>query len=184
MPIQNLNGGMRKNGRIVTGGTHVKNVFGNNLSDEQHQHSLVVGNDYNTSVSGNTSKAPLANMTNTATIAKVPSLQVKEAGLVVPTKEYVKVPPHEKGSTLKPSTALTSIKITTFQPSKQNDTAMTPNQRKQLPSRHPLRPHVPMEKYNTQTGSYLPTTSHTLGGHVNADTDDSRWFTIKTGAAG
>jgi hypothetical protein len=184
MPIQNLNGGMRKNGRIVTGGTHVKNAFGNNLSDEQHQHSLVVGNDYNTNVSGNTSKAPLANMTNTATIATVPALQMEQAGQVAPTGEYVKVHPHEKGSTLKPSTMLTSIKLTTFQPSKQNDTAASPNQRKQLPSRHPLRPHVPTEKYNTNTGSFLSTTSHTLGGHVNADTDDSRWLTIKTGAAG
>jgi hypothetical protein len=175
---------MRKNGRIVTGGTHVKNVFGNNLSDEQHQHSLVVGNDYNTRVSSDTSKAPLAKMTNTATIAAVPAIQIEQAGQPVPTTEYVKVHPHEKGSTLKPSTMLTSIKMTTFLPSKRNDTAVNPNQKKSPPTRLPLRAHVPTEKYNTTTGSFLPTTSHTLGGHVNADTDTSRWFTVKTGAAG
>jgi hypothetical protein len=122
---------------------------------------------------------------STATYAKLPRIQSEGAANPVPGEHFVKVQPHEKGSTFATNQVKRPIVYRSGGPAKTHDTAATPNHPSLKKSPPPkLRP-VQLVARNNSLPSFLQTAG-TLSGHATADTNHStpRWNVTKKGVIG
>jgi hypothetical protein len=206
MPIQNLNGVKRKDGRITTGlastmgYVHPKNgpvsvpTAGSTRSNFQHGNSVdqheavgIPGTSYQSPFT-NSAVPPMGTQFNNATLPQQTALKVESPGVVKALSHVKRVPPHEKGATF---VQTETIKVTSpkFSPSKGNDVPSNPNKPKPTLQRPVRRAHVPTEKRTTTLGSFLGST-HMLTSHASNDPSAAagggvtkpRWGTLKRGA--
>lgn len=195
MPI--LNNIPRKDNIIPTGGSRSRD-----LSRLQHIPNGFDGLTYQSPFTPD----PMTNVNhhNNATIAQVGAMQVEQPGVVVPASEFIRVQPSNK-TTLNQARRVPVVKRVGG-PSPNTNTPFHPKPetpRKRQPrfsslttesyhraaavalSQHagnvPRTPHgAPVEP----VGSFLPQSHQTLSAHTHSDTNNSRWNTIKKGAAG
>jgi hypothetical protein len=185
VPILNLNGVNRKHG-LADGRTIKGSIFGVGLADTQHKTLTVIGKTYNSPFTQ--SSANLFPRGRTlATQPQMQAVKVETPGKVVSVKKVVRVPPWEKGSHFSTTQNRVTIARRAGGPSKEHDTATTPNDHKLRVQSRPKRSPMQDTSNNKSTLSFLRS-GGTIGGHVDpqagTSSGTSRWSVVKRGAVG
>lgn len=129
---------------------------------------------------------PLAEHYNTATLPQVVAAQVTSPGKVVTVNNFTRINPSEK-TVLHTSGKPHHLTKRTGGPSPTSDTPFHPAAPPPPPVQR-VRPtpvmHTNFVRQVNNAGSFLPTGSGTIGAAAHSSSSNSRWHTVKKGAAG
>jgi hypothetical protein len=172
----------RKNAPKIVGSPFVQHTAG---------HDTILGFEglsYNVTFT-ESDTPPLSGQFNNATLPQVPALQVTTPGKVVPVGNFTRLNPNEASVLHTSGKARPTVARAGGGPSPHSDTPFHPRNRAPSPVQRSRPSPTALRTFhqnNNNAGSFAPTgTSRgTLSNSAPHDHGNSRWETIKTGAAG